>query len=144
MQTTGSSHQYGRGQAILWDVTLQMRRQLQGQRTYFFPVGAFLMGCRGRQRSRRDMRRQKDKQEEQQIRHLQVGESTVSRGNGASISISLHQQQLPSLAVSINSSLHQYQPPSASASISSSLHHHHHHQPPSAADSFSSSMCCLC
>lgn len=44
------SHQYGRGQAILWEVTLQMSRQLQGQRTYFFPAGAFLMGCRGRQR----------------------------------------------------------------------------------------------
>lgn len=44
------SHQYGLGQAILWEVTLQMSRQLQGQRTYFFPAGAFLMGCRGRQR----------------------------------------------------------------------------------------------
>ena len=48
-----NSHQYGRGQAIRWEVTLQMSRQLQGQRTYFFPAGAFLMGCRGRQRHTR-------------------------------------------------------------------------------------------
>lgn len=32
------------GQAILWLLLLQMRRQLQGQRTYFRPGGAFLMG----------------------------------------------------------------------------------------------------
>ncbi len=40
------SYQYGRGQAIRWDVTLQMRRQLQGHRTYFFPAGAFFIGWR--------------------------------------------------------------------------------------------------
>ena len=39
-----NTNQYGRGQAIRWEVTLQMRRQLQGQRTYFFPAGAFLIG----------------------------------------------------------------------------------------------------
>ena len=36
--------QFGLGQAILWLVLLQMRRQLQGHRTYFRPGGAFLMG----------------------------------------------------------------------------------------------------
>lgn len=36
--------QYGLGQAILCDVTLQISRQLQGQRTYFFPTGAFFIG----------------------------------------------------------------------------------------------------
>ncbi|TNN53391.1 Zinc finger protein 358 [Liparis tanakae] len=36
--------QYGLGQAILCDVTLQIRRQLHGQRTYFFPTGAFFIG----------------------------------------------------------------------------------------------------
>lgn len=40
------SHQYGLGQAILCDVTLQISRQLHGQRTYFFPTGAFFIGCR--------------------------------------------------------------------------------------------------
>lgn len=39
-----SSYQQGRGQAIRWEVTLQIRRQLQGHRTYFFPGGAFLIG----------------------------------------------------------------------------------------------------
>ena len=53
-----NSHQYGRGQAIRWEVTLQMSRQLQGQRTYFFPAGAFLMGCRGRQRQEEEIRSQ--------------------------------------------------------------------------------------
>lgn len=38
--------QLGLGQAILWDVALQISRQLHGQRTYFFPGGAFLMGYR--------------------------------------------------------------------------------------------------
>lgn len=38
------THQLGRGHPILLDVSLQMSRQLQGQRTYFFPVGGFLMG----------------------------------------------------------------------------------------------------
>lgn len=38
------SHQYGLGQAILCDVTLQISRQLHGQRTYFFPTGAFFIG----------------------------------------------------------------------------------------------------
>lgn len=33
------------GQAMRWDDDLQMSRQLQGQRTYFFPGGAFLIGC---------------------------------------------------------------------------------------------------
>lgn len=37
-------HQYGLAQAILCDVTLQMSRQLHGQRTYFFPMGAFFIG----------------------------------------------------------------------------------------------------
>ena len=32
------------GQAILWLLLLQMRRQLQGHRTYLRPGGAFLMG----------------------------------------------------------------------------------------------------
>ena len=36
--------QFGLGQAILCDELLQMRRQLQGHRTYFFPGGAFLIG----------------------------------------------------------------------------------------------------
>ena len=36
--------QFGLGQAILWLVLLQMRRQLQGHLTYFLPGGAFLMG----------------------------------------------------------------------------------------------------
>lgn len=50
MQSMGGlSYQYGRGQAILWEVTLQIRRQLHGQRTYFFPAGAFLIGCSGKQ-----------------------------------------------------------------------------------------------
>lgn len=39
-------HQYGRGQAIFCDVTLQISRQSHGQRTYFFPTGAVLIGCR--------------------------------------------------------------------------------------------------
>lgn len=38
--------QLGLGQAILWDVALHINRQLQGQRTYFFPGGAFLIGCK--------------------------------------------------------------------------------------------------
>lgn len=38
------AHQYGLGQAIFCDVTLQISRQLQGHRTYFFPTGAFLIG----------------------------------------------------------------------------------------------------
>lgn len=59
-----TSHQYGRGQAILWEVTLQMSRQLQGHRTYFFPAGAFLMGCRGRQKHTGG----RDKTAEQHIR----------------------------------------------------------------------------
>lgn len=54
------SHQYGRGQTILWEVTLQIRRQLQKQRTYFFPAGAFLIGCSGRQTQRKEIRRQKN------------------------------------------------------------------------------------
>lgn len=36
--------QLGRGQAILWDELLQIKRQLHGQRTYFLPGGAFLIG----------------------------------------------------------------------------------------------------
>jgi hypothetical protein len=36
--------QFGLGQAILWELPLQMRRQLQGHRTYFLPGGAFLIG----------------------------------------------------------------------------------------------------
>jgi len=36
--------QFGLGQAILWEVFLQIRRQLHGQRTYLRPAGAFLMG----------------------------------------------------------------------------------------------------
>jgi hypothetical protein len=36
--------QFGRGHAMRCDVFLQMRRQLHGQRTYFLPAGAFLMG----------------------------------------------------------------------------------------------------
>lgn len=41
-----SAYQYGLAQAILCDVTLQMSRQLHGQRTYFFPTGAFFIGYR--------------------------------------------------------------------------------------------------
>jgi len=36
--------QLGRGQAMRCEELLQIRRQLQGQRTYFFPGGAFRMG----------------------------------------------------------------------------------------------------
>lgn len=43
-QNPALSHQYGLAQAILWDVTLQIRRQLHEQRTYFFPTGAFFIG----------------------------------------------------------------------------------------------------
>ena len=34
--------QLGLGQAILWEVFLQISKQLQGQRTYLRPAGAFL------------------------------------------------------------------------------------------------------
>lgn len=37
--------QFGLGQAIRCEELLHMSRQLQGHRTYFFPGGAFLMGC---------------------------------------------------------------------------------------------------
>lgn len=37
-------YQFGLGHAILWDVVLQMSKQLQGHLTYFFPGGAFLIG----------------------------------------------------------------------------------------------------
>lgn len=37
--------QFGRGHAIRCDELLHIRRQLQGQRTYFFPGGAFRIGC---------------------------------------------------------------------------------------------------
>lgn len=36
--------QFGLGQAILCDELLHINRQLQGQRTYFLPGGAFLIG----------------------------------------------------------------------------------------------------
>lgn len=36
--------QFGRGQAIRFDETLQIKRQLHGQRTYFFPGGAARIG----------------------------------------------------------------------------------------------------
>jgi len=36
--------QLGLGQAILWEVFLQIKRQLQGHRTYLRPAGAFLIG----------------------------------------------------------------------------------------------------
>ena len=36
--------QFKRGQEILTLFFLQIRRQLQGHRTYFFPGGAFLIG----------------------------------------------------------------------------------------------------
>ena len=39
-----SGHHCYLGQAILWLLLLQMRRQLHGHRTYFRPGGAFLMG----------------------------------------------------------------------------------------------------
>jgi hypothetical protein len=38
--------QFGRGQATRCDELLQISRQLQGHLTYFFPGGAFLMGCK--------------------------------------------------------------------------------------------------
>lgn len=37
--------QFGLGQAIRCEELLHISRQLQGHRTYFFPGGAFLMGC---------------------------------------------------------------------------------------------------
>lgn len=37
--------QLGLGHAIRCDELLHMSKQLQGQRTYFFPGGAFLIGC---------------------------------------------------------------------------------------------------
>ena len=40
-----STHQFGRGHDILWEDDLHMSRQLHGQRTYFFPGGAALIGC---------------------------------------------------------------------------------------------------
>jgi hypothetical protein len=36
--------QFGRGHATRCDELLQIRRQLHGHRTYFFPGGAFLIG----------------------------------------------------------------------------------------------------
>lgn len=39
--------QLGRGQAMRCDELLQINKQLQGQRTYFLPGGAFLIGCNG-------------------------------------------------------------------------------------------------
>lgn len=38
--------QFGLGQAIRCEELLHMSRQLHGHRTYFFPGGAFRMGCR--------------------------------------------------------------------------------------------------
>lgn len=37
--------QSARGQAIRCDDDLHINKQLHGQRTYFLPGGAFLMGC---------------------------------------------------------------------------------------------------
>lgn len=37
--------QFGRGHAIRCDNDLQIKRQLHGQRTYFFPAGALRIGC---------------------------------------------------------------------------------------------------
>lgn len=34
------------GQAMRCEDDLQINKQLQGQRTYFFPGGAFLIGCK--------------------------------------------------------------------------------------------------
>lgn len=36
--------QFGRGQAMRCEELLHIKRQLQGQRTYFFPGGALRMG----------------------------------------------------------------------------------------------------
>lgn len=36
--------QFGLGQATRWEEFLQINKHLHGQRTYFFPGGAFLMG----------------------------------------------------------------------------------------------------
>ena len=36
--------QLGLGQAILWELLLQISRQLQGHRTYFLPGGALRIG----------------------------------------------------------------------------------------------------
>lgn len=36
--------QFGLGQAIRCEELLHINKQLHGQRTYFFPGGAFLMG----------------------------------------------------------------------------------------------------
>lgn len=38
--------QFGLGQAIRCDEFLQIRRQLHGHRTYFFPGGALRIGCK--------------------------------------------------------------------------------------------------
>lgn len=40
--------QLGLGQAILCEELLQIRRQLQGHLTYFFPAGAFRIGVASR------------------------------------------------------------------------------------------------
>lgn len=37
--------QFGLGQAIRCDELLHMSKQLHGHRTYFFPGGAFRIGC---------------------------------------------------------------------------------------------------
>lgn len=37
--------QFGLGQAIRCEELLHISRQLHGHRTYFFPGGAFRMGC---------------------------------------------------------------------------------------------------
>ena len=42
----GTPYQLGRGQAILCEDALHIKRQLHGQRTYFLPGGAALIGCR--------------------------------------------------------------------------------------------------
>lgn len=34
------------GHAMRWDDDLQISKQLHGQRTYFLPGGAFLIGCK--------------------------------------------------------------------------------------------------
>lgn len=38
--------QFGLGHAIRWDELLQINKQLHGHLTYFFPGGAFRIGCK--------------------------------------------------------------------------------------------------
>jgi hypothetical protein len=47
-----STDQFSLGQTTLLALAEQVRRQLQGQRTYFFPGGGGAIGCEERERER--------------------------------------------------------------------------------------------